>query len=155
MVVCSPGSVEFDARKLTAVGERLGLRMVILFGSRATGSPPPAAESDLDLAVAFSSGHRVSWWDAHRELSAVFPAHVVDLVFLADADALFRWEILGAGVLLLGDPIEHLELRAFAFRLRGFRRSTPAGARALREEARLHQAPAACCGVSSSSASCS
>ncbi len=110
------GSVEFDARKLTAVGERLGLRMVVLFGSRATGSPPPAAESDLDLAVAFSSGHSVSWWDAHRELSAVFPAHVVDLVFLADADALFRWEILGAGVLLRGDPIEHLELRAFAFR---------------------------------------
>jgi predicted nucleotidyltransferase len=80
------GSVEFDARKLTAVGERLGLRMAILFGSRATGSPPQAPESDLDLAVAFSSGDRASWWDAHRELSAVFPAHVVDDRTHAGAD---------------------------------------------------------------------
>ncbi|MBI4545884.1 MAG: nucleotidyltransferase domain-containing protein [Gemmatimonadetes bacterium] len=109
--------IEFDAALLDAVSKRLGLRRVILFGSRATREPPPLPESDIDLAISFTApACRASWWDCHTELASVFPDAQVDLAFLADANPLFRWEIARDGLLLWGDPLDHLEFRAFAFR---------------------------------------
>ena len=52
----------------------------------------------------------------YRELNRVFPGRDLDLTFLADADPLFRWEIMSDGVLLWGEPLEFLELRAFAYK---------------------------------------
>ena len=91
--------------------------MVVLFGSWATGLPAPGPESDVDLALSLPAGRpRVRRGDCYDGLRDAFPHRSLDVVLLADADPLFRWEIMRAGKLLWGDPVEHLEYRAFAFR---------------------------------------
>ena len=106
----------FDEAQLDTTARRLGLRNVILFGSHATGSPPPGPESDLDVAITLGTPEPPGFWECHSALGAVFPDHSLDLVLLRDADPLFRWEIMRAAVLLWGDIDEFLELRAFAYR---------------------------------------
>jgi len=109
--------VEHDARALGAAAERLGARMVVLFGSFATGSPPPGPDSDIDLALSFHRGIPLPGLSALLEtLAPAFPGRELDPVRLADADPLFRWEIMERGVLLHGDQLEFLEYRAFAYR---------------------------------------
>lgn len=107
----------FDPLRLDEICTGLNARMLVLFGSRATGTPAPNEESDIDLALLVSdpARHQRSW-EYHAALAEVFAEMPVDLVFLAAADPLFRWEIMSAGVLLWGDVDEFLELRAFAFR---------------------------------------
>lgn len=91
--------------------------MVVLFGSHAAGLPAPGQDSDVDLALAFQPGcRRRRLWDYYEDLRDAFPGAPLDIVFLADADPLFRWEIMRQGRLLWGDPLEHLDYRAFAFR---------------------------------------
>ena len=91
--------------------------MVVLFGSHATGVPAPGPESDVDLALAFHPGRgRGQFWDCYEGLSDAFPGATLDLVFLTDADPLFRWEIMRRSRLLWGEPLDYLEYRAFAFR---------------------------------------
>lgn len=112
-----PSPPDVDERRLDEACRRLGLRALVLYGSRATGTPPPSTESDLDLALRFRPGtDRPPYRELHRALGDVFPDDSLDLVVLQDADPLFRWEILREGVLLWGDPLEHLEYRAFAWR---------------------------------------
>ncbi len=111
-----PAAPALDRVRLDEVCTRLGVRMLVLFGSRATGSPPPHPESDVDLAISLVAGHRHDFWDCHAVLSDLFPGESLDLVVLNDADPLFRWEIMSDGVLLWGDPDDYLELRAFAYR---------------------------------------
>lgn len=106
-----------DEALLDQVCSSLGVRMLVLFGSRATGTPPPMPESDLDLAVSMvERDEQRGFWDIYRELNRVFSDASLDLAFLKDADPLFRWEIMRAGVLLWGDPDDFLDFRAFAFR---------------------------------------
>ncbi|HEX9579611.1 MAG TPA: nucleotidyltransferase domain-containing protein [Gemmatimonadales bacterium] len=117
MIVTPRGPLPIDHHALGAACERLDVRMLVLFGSHATGSPAPGPESDVDIALAFDrAGSRPGWWECHESLSPAFGGAPLDVVFLADADPLFRWEIMRAGRLLWGDPIEHLEFRAFAYR---------------------------------------
>lgn len=91
--------------------------MVVLFGSHATSLPAPGPDSDVDLALRLRPGHqRVRFWDYYDGLGEAFPGASLDIVFLADADPLFRWEIMRRSKLLWGETIEYLEYRAFAFR---------------------------------------
>lgn len=96
---------------------RLGASMLVLFGSRAPGGLPPRADSDVDLALRFPPGAaRPSRGRILDMLEPLFPGHELDLVVLADADPLLRWEIMERGVLLSGDVDAFHEYRAFAFR---------------------------------------
>jgi predicted nucleotidyltransferase len=107
----------YDPARLEAACERLGLRLVVLFGSRAIGRPPPTPESDLDLAVrAGPAGVNGGLLACHEELSRVFSGEVLDLVLLNAADPLLRWEAMRAGIPLYGDPDDFLEYRAYAYR---------------------------------------
>jgi predicted nucleotidyltransferase len=109
--------LKYDAQALAAECDRLGLRRVILFGSYATGMPAPGPDSDVDLAVSFyRDRERTSVWDLHGSLGSVFEDQSLDIVLVSDADPLFRWEIMSDAVLLHGDELDFLELRAFAFR---------------------------------------
>jgi uncharacterized protein len=113
----SSASIEYDAAALEAAAERLGARMVVLFGSFATGSPPPGPDSDIDLALSLQPGTAPP---GHLRLigalEPAFPGRNLDPVLLAGADPLFRWEIMEPGRLLYGDPLDFLEYRAFAYR---------------------------------------
>jgi uncharacterized protein len=109
--------MNIDQQKLEAVGRKLGLRLVVLFGSRATGSPPPTPESDLDVAVLGSrTGPPLTLWSCHQELAEAFEGFDLDLLLLHEADPLVRYEVMRQATLLYGDPDEFLEYRAFAFR---------------------------------------
>jgi predicted nucleotidyltransferase len=109
---------DIDTQLLEAAARTLHLRTVVLFGSYATGDLPPGPESDVDIAVSLAApAARRAFWEVYEGLAPAFGGQLLDLVFLADADALFRWEIMNRGRLLWGDEIEHLEDRALAFRL--------------------------------------
>ena len=58
----------------------------------------------------------MGWLELNKQLAATMPDAMLDIVFLADADPLFRWEIMDQGVLLYGDIDDFLEYRAFAYR---------------------------------------
>jgi predicted nucleotidyltransferase len=91
--------------------------LLVLFGSHVPGGLPPRPDSDVDVAVAFRRGTtRPPYLELSGDLAAAFPDASLDLVFLGDADPLFRWEIMARGVLLFGDIDAFLELRAFAYR---------------------------------------
>ncbi|MGQ0814266.1 MAG: type VII toxin-antitoxin system MntA family adenylyltransferase antitoxin [Gemmatimonadota bacterium] len=106
-----------DQARLNAVCMRLGLRLLVLFGSRAHGVPMPHQDSDCDLALVLAEPESaVRFWDYHAALAELFPELTLDLVFVQRADPLFRWEILNSGILLCGEPDDFLELRAFAYR---------------------------------------
>lgn len=109
--------LRYSRAALDSECRRLGLKLVILFGSRAGGVPPPSPESDLDIAVLGHPPFRPGRFDrSWRSLSGVFSNYQLDLVFLDQADPLFRHEILGRGRRLYGNPLDFLEYKAFAFR---------------------------------------
>ena len=60
--------LHYDPSHLAAVCRELGLRLLVLYGSRATGTPPPTPDSDLDLAVlgAHCSRERFMTWYRSR-----------------------------------------------------------------------------------------
>jgi predicted nucleotidyltransferase len=97
--------------------ERLGVWLLVLFGSQSPGGLPPRPGSDVDLALSFGRGaSRVPVLDLHEQLAPAFPGGQLDIVLLHDADPLFRWEIMERATLLYGDVDDFLEYRAFAYR---------------------------------------
>lgn len=112
----SASEIAYDAGMLRGVCERQGIRLLVLFGSRATGMPSPRRESDADLAFSMMPGKVPDTWQIQAGLAEVFSDIQVDLASLAAADPLFRWEIMRDAVLLWGSPDDFHELRAFAYR---------------------------------------
>ena len=108
--------LHYDRSHLAAVCRELGLRLLVLYGSRATGTPPPTPDSDLDLAVAGAHCSRERFMTWYRTLSDVFTAYDVDLALLSEADPLFRYEIFRQGLLLYGDVDDFLAYKAYAYR---------------------------------------
>lgn len=105
----------YESKALESACEKLGLKLVVLFGSRATGSPPPQDSSDLDLAVR-RPPKTVETVDLYSALFDVFPTYDLDLVSLEETDPLFRYEIFSRGRLLYGDEMDFLEWKARAYR---------------------------------------
>lgn len=102
-----------DPARLAQACRRLGVRMLVAFGSRVTGRPVPTPESDLDLAVL---GGQVGLQACLEELGKVFPQHDLDIIQLGRADPLLRHEIMRSAVLLYGDPDLYCEYKAYAYR---------------------------------------
>ncbi len=109
--------LSYDQENLEQICSELEIRLLIFFGSRATGRPQPSAESDLDLAVLFQPGRDLKQiGKCWSKLSDIFEGQVLDLTVLNLADPLFRYEVLRDGILLYGDEDNFLEYKAFAFR---------------------------------------
>lgn len=103
-----------DKEQLAAVAHRLGLRLVVLYGSHATHRPEPSPESDVDIAVLGCQADK--FWECYKALSEALGSLPLDMVRIEDADALFRQEIMRAAILLYGDPDLFYEYRAYAYR---------------------------------------
>ena len=106
-----------QAGELARVAQRHGLRLVVAFGSRATGRT--RSDSDLDLAVLPSSGEDLplsAFADLVADLSRVFPGVEVDVSLIPHADALFLKKIFDTGMRLFGDETEFRRFRVYAFR---------------------------------------
>lgn len=109
--------LSYDQENLEQICSELEIRLLILFGSRATRRLKPSAESDLDLAVLFQPGRDLKQiGQCWTKLSDIFEGQVLDLAVLNSADPLFRYEVLRDGILLYGDEDDFLEYKAFAFR---------------------------------------
>lgn len=94
-----------------------GVRLLVAFGSRVTGSPPPTAESDLDLALLLSASHEEGTEAALiTRIPDFFPAVEVDLVILNRADPLLRHEIMRESELLYGDLDAYVSYQVFSWR---------------------------------------
>lgn len=81
---------------------KMPLRLLILFGSYASGHA--TTESDIDLAFIADNEIEdfVLWWDISRELSILI-GHDVDLVDMKKASTVFRFEIVSNGQILFQD----------------------------------------------------
>jgi len=104
----------YNQDRLTKITEEMELRLVVLFGSWARGSPAPTPDSDIDIAILGLPQSR--YWDCLRALGEVFPGRLLDVVRLENADPLFRHEVMHKAILLWGDPDLFSEYRAFAYR---------------------------------------
>ncbi|HET8655696.1 MAG TPA: nucleotidyltransferase domain-containing protein [Longimicrobiaceae bacterium] len=112
-----PGiAAPFDAEALRVAADRLGLRLVVRFGSRATGAIPPSTPgSDLDIAV-LAGTRWVTLHELYDALADAFPGADLDLALLNTADPLFRYEVFRRSDLLFGDPDLYAEYQAYAYR---------------------------------------
>ena len=102
---------------LARVADQYGLRLIVAFGSRATGRTHPA--SDLDLAVLPEPGTDMSLGalaDLTADLSRAFLGAEVDVSIISQADALFLKKIFETAVLVHGDETEFRRYRVYAFR---------------------------------------
>lgn len=109
-----PYRIGFDSAALAAAAEALGLKLVLLFGSRAVGGFTHE-ESDLDIAV-LAGDERVSLFDVFAGLAPVFNDDELDVALLNDTDPLFRYEVMSRCELLFGHPDLYAEYSAFAYR---------------------------------------
>lgn len=106
-----------DAGRLAETCRRAGVRLAVLFGSRAGAGLAPRPDSDVDIGVASDRVLSFEEWNAlYGGISDSLPGMELDLVAIGGADPLLRWEIMRDGVLLFGDELDALELRAFAYR---------------------------------------
>jgi predicted nucleotidyltransferase len=109
----------FDLEKfkpgIEKIAEKYELKIVVLYGSQATGKAK--ADSDIDIAIL---GKRRIDFDKHVELinefTTLFQADEVDVKLLHNTNPLFRYEVMRDGILLYGADYDFVSFGAFAFR---------------------------------------
>lgn len=102
--------------KIDRIAREYGLRLVILFGSEASGQVHQS--SDIDIAVMFEDAEAAEdrFFDLISDLQAVFHEREVDLGLINGADPLFLKKILENCELISGEPRSLAELKMYAFR---------------------------------------
>ncbi|MEI7425330.1 MAG: nucleotidyltransferase domain-containing protein [Candidatus Moraniibacteriota bacterium] len=113
--------MEIDNKKFKKEASELGIKMVILFGSRASGKAQE--NSDYDIAILTSEEKNIG--ESMDNYSAVlsFLSRVlnvsdglIDLTNLNKANPLLAYEVLFQGKMLYGERNEFDELRARSYR---------------------------------------
>lgn len=109
----------FHKNKLRAAAKKIGLRFVILHGSRATGRA--GSHSDIDIAVLgkkiLTSRQQLKLF---REFDECFPRDKkidLDIKTMERADPLFRYEVTRDGVLLFGNTTDYENYKAASYHL--------------------------------------
>lgn len=106
-----------DQQRLIAICERHDVRLLVVFGSHATGRTHAA--SALDLAVLQVGGPRdetsreMSLWG---DLQTIFSRHRVDIVWLHRADVLLLFHIFRDAQLLFGARETLLRYELYAWK---------------------------------------
>ncbi len=110
--------MELDRGQRARLGEisrQRGLRLVVLFGSAATGRMH--AHSDVDIGVLFETEPSFSELaELTHDLSAVVGTPHVDVAVLNHADPLFLWQMMRSARLLFGEGRDFARMRLSAFR---------------------------------------
>ena len=108
-------SIEKIKEASQGIGERHGLRLVVLYGSVAKGKAKEG--SDVDLAVLGQSVLEFKEIiEIIDEFTAALQINEIYVNSLHRADPLFRQQVMGAGVLLYGDELDFIKFKTFAFR---------------------------------------
>jgi len=107
--------MEMDRKKIKKIAEKYQLKLVVLYGSQATGKAK--SNSDIDIAIL---GERRIDFDKHIELinefTSLFQTDEVDVKLLHDTNPLFRYQVMRDGILLYGKDYDFSSFRAYAFR---------------------------------------
>jgi predicted nucleotidyltransferase len=105
-----------NPERLAGIARRHGARLILQFGSTATGRARP--DSDLDLALLLESGpFSISRLAAiATELQQLSPDREVDLALLNRADPLLLKKITEHCALLFGSSRALAELKIYAFK---------------------------------------
>ena len=110
------GIPEYDDSALAHAAERLGIRLVLAFGSRVRGGRV-LSDEERDLDLAFHAGSRwVDLLELYEALQPIFPNVTLDLAILNGADPLFRYEVFRRCEVLYGDPDVFAEYDAYVYR---------------------------------------
>lgn len=113
--------MEIDYEKFKEEAPKMGIKMVVLFGSRANGKAREG--SDYDVAVLTSEEKNIG--ESMGNYSAVLfflcqilniPDNKIDLTNLNKANPLLAYEVLFQGKMLYGERDDFDELRARSFR---------------------------------------
>lgn len=113
-----------DERVAQLAGSQPGISALMIFGSRAAGSPRP--DSDLDVGVLPDSSDPQARRRLQSQLAVALadlaPAGRVDVVLMDEAPDLLRQRILETGrVLICRDPAAFQDLRVRTMREHGDR----------------------------------
>lgn len=102
--------------KIGEIAREYDLRLVLLFGSQASGQVHQ--RSDIDIAVMFEEAASASArrLDLIADLRGIFAGRDVDLSLINRADPLFLKKILEDCELVFGEPRSLAELKMYAFR---------------------------------------
>ncbi len=97
------------------IAKRHNLKLMMLYGSRATGEA--REKSDIDIAVL---GEKPISFDEHIDLindfTDLFHTDEVDVKLLHNTNPLFRYEVMRDGILLYGTDYDFASFKAYAFR---------------------------------------
>jgi len=97
------------------IAKRHNLKLVILYGSQATGKD--GEKSDIDIAVLGIEPVRFEEEvDLINEFTDLFKTDDIDVKSLHGAGPLFRYQVMRDGLLLYGDRYDYDSFKAYAFR---------------------------------------
>lgn len=101
--------------KINETSKKLGLELVIIFGSRANNTE--RYDSDLDIGIIDSKEenyHRFG--ELFSAFSDIFKGYNVDIRFLKDADPVFLYEAFQNSQLIYGDLINYFNYKAYSYK---------------------------------------
>src|SRR3989338_6147305 len=107
---------ESQKELVRAIGEKLNLKLILVYGSYAKGTQTKL--SDLDIAV---MGKKPLDFNDHIELYGEFSAvfgdikRDLDVQLLDRKDPLFLYQVAKNSQLLYGNTLDYNEFRAYAF----------------------------------------
>jgi len=113
--------MKINRKKIEKEAEKMGIKMIILFGSQAEGKARP--DSDYDVAVLTTPERNIKnsmkiYTDILFFLSDALdiPDQKLDLTNLNNANPLLKYQIFSDGKLLYGSEYLYCERRAGAYR---------------------------------------
>ena len=103
------------AQKITEIGRKYKLKLVVIYGSYAKGENRKA--SDLDIAVLGEKELEFKTiLDLYSEFSNIFRDKDVDVKSLHRVDPFFRYQVMRDSILIYGNPLEYHNFKAYVFR---------------------------------------
>lgn len=97
-------------QNLNRLAKKLQLKLVILYGSKATGKTNQ--ESDLDLGILAANKPDYELFKRLFEvLSGIFQGETIDIRFLNEADPLFLMQVVKNSQLIFGQERDFNELK--------------------------------------------
>ena len=97
------------------IGEKYGLRLMLLYGSRAKGAAKK--DSDIDIAVLGNSSLRLGdITGIINDFMDALSVNEIDVKSLHKTNPLFRRQVVEGAILLYGEELDFAKFRGYAFR---------------------------------------